>query len=85
MDALEADVRLMRGQMDHLVALCVAAKAESAAGGVPQSLVAAAHAPRPDGETVRLRTAAGGDVIAIVDGRGDPAEWWCAIQKIAAQ
>jgi hypothetical protein len=47
---------------------------------VPPSLIVASHSPRPGGEPVLLRSHAGSEVIAVLNGEGDPALWWACIR-----
>jgi hypothetical protein len=49
---------------------------------MPPSLIAAAREPRAQDVAVRLEVA-GGEVIAVIGGAGDPDEWWSAIRLIA--
>jgi hypothetical protein len=89
-DTLESNQKRIRYQLDQLLAMCASAgthiesASDDAVACVPPGLIAATHTPRPDGEPVHLTTADGREVIALVDGQGDPAEWWGAIQKALA-
>jgi hypothetical protein len=58
--------------------------AEPLAGedAVPPSLLAAAQHPARDGAPVRIDVE-GRELIAVVDGGGDPHEWWTAIRRLA--
>jgi hypothetical protein len=49
---------------------------------VPPALVAAAGERRSADVSVRLNVA-GHEVFAVVDGGGDPLEWWTAIWDLA--
>lgn len=51
---------------------------------VPPSLLAAAQDPRRSGAPVRLDVN-GSELIAVVDGEGDPHEWWSAIRRLASR
>jgi hypothetical protein len=56
-----------------------------AASEVPPSLLAAASDPRRTGASVRLDVD-GREMVAVVGGeRGDPREWWAAIQRLSAR
>jgi hypothetical protein len=50
---------------------------------VPAALTAAARELRAAEVPVRIDMA-GGEVIAVVGGPGDPHEWWAAISRLAA-
>jgi hypothetical protein len=49
---------------------------------IPAGLIAAAREPAGRDLPVRLQVA-GTEVIAVVDGQGDPREWWTAIWHLA--
>jgi hypothetical protein len=77
----------MRRSLDELLALCAAAgtSLDSIDGppGVPPSLVAAVRPPRRGGEPVLMQSPDGRQMIAVVDGRGEPAAWWAEIRDLA--
>ena len=52
---------------------------------VPSPLLAAAGDPRHSGAPVRLDVN-GREMVAVVGGeKGDPREWWAAIQRLATR
>lgn len=52
---------------------------------VPSSLLAAADDPRRSGASVHLDVD-GREMVAVVGGeKGDPREWWAAIQRLATR
>jgi hypothetical protein len=53
-------------------------------GPMPPGLVAAARELHSKDLPVRVDVA-GGDVIAVIGGSGDPREWWNAIWQIAGE
>lgn len=60
-------------------------KAPPGASEVPSSLLAAADDPRRSGASVHLDVD-GREMVAVVGGvKGDPREWWAAIQRLATR
>jgi hypothetical protein len=76
----------MRRLLEDLSALCaqdgvtVESAAPDAIDGVSPRLLAATRAVSPAGEPILLRGPGGCEVIAVVDGQGDPADIWEAIR-----
>jgi hypothetical protein len=71
-------------EMMHAICTDAGVQFESLAAdaipAVPPSLIVASHSPRPGGEPVLLRSRTGNEVIAVVNGEGDPALWWACLQ-----
>lgn len=80
------DLEQMRRLLEGLSALCaqdgvtVESAAPDAIDGVSPRLLAATRASSSAGEPILLRGRDGREVIAVVDGRSDPAGIWEAIR-----
>jgi len=80
------DLEQKRRLLEDLSALCaqdgvtVESAAPDAIRGVSPRLLAATRAGSPAGEPILLRGRDGGEVIAVVDGQGDPGDIWEAIR-----
>jgi hypothetical protein len=80
------DLEQKRRLLDDLSALCaqdgvaVESAAADAVRGVSPRLLAATRAGSPAGEPILLRGRGGREVIAVVDGRGQPRDIWEAIR-----
>jgi hypothetical protein len=80
------DLEQKRRLLDDLSALCaqdgvaVESAAPDAVRGVSPRLLAATRAGSPAGEPILLRGRGGREVIAVVDGRGQPRDIWEAIR-----
>jgi len=80
------DLEQKRRLLEDLSALCaqdgvtVESAAPDAIRGVSPRLLAATRAGSPAGEPILLRGRGGREVIAVVDGQGDPGEIWEAIR-----
>jgi hypothetical protein len=80
------DLEQKRRLLEDLSALCaqdgvtVESAAPDAIRGVSPRLLAATRAGSPAGEPILLRGRDGREVIAVVDGQGDPGDIWEAIR-----
>jgi hypothetical protein len=80
------DLEQKRRLLEDLSALCaqdgvtVESAAPDAIHGVSPRLLAATRAGSPAGEPILLRGRGGREVIAVVDGQGDPGDIWEAIR-----
>ena len=80
------DLEQKRRLLEDLSALCaqdgvtVESAAPDAIRGVSPRLLAATRAGSPAGEPILLRGRGGREVIAVVDGQGDPGDIWEAIR-----
>ena len=80
------DLEQKRRLLEDLSALCaqdgvtVESAAPDAIRGVSPRLLAATRAGSPAGEPILLRGRDGREVIAVVDGHGDPGDIWDAIR-----
>ena len=81
-----ADLEQKRRLLEDLSAVCaqdgvtVESAAPDAIRGVSPRLLAATRAGSPAGEPILLRGRGGREVIAVVDGQGDPNDIWEAIK-----
>jgi hypothetical protein len=77
----------LRRRLEHFEMIAVAAGAAARspvpAAPMPMSLVAAARELHRRDVPVRLDVR-GAEVVAVVDGEGDPRDWWTAIWELAA-
>jgi hypothetical protein len=80
------DLEQKRRVLEDLSALCaqdgvtVESAAPDAIHGVSPRLLAATRAGSPAGEPILLRGRGGREVVAVVDGQGDPGDIWEAIR-----
>lgn len=81
-----AEVRAEHAELRRRLAafemIAAAAAPHDLPAPVPPSLVAAARELHATEVPVRLEVA-GSEVVAVVEGAGDPQQWWAAICRLA--